>query len=134
MPEGRLGVGIVGCGEISVAHHRAYTALPDHVELVALSDVVEATARRRAQEFGVELAELRGSSRRRPVACARHVAMYLAQELTAHTPAEIGKVFGERDRTTVNHAVKQIDAAVRDDEVVRASVNNLRRRLAHPAS
>jgi predicted dehydrogenase len=50
----RLGVGIVGCGEISVAHHRAYRALPDHVELVALSDVVEATARRRAQEFGVE--------------------------------------------------------------------------------
>jgi chromosomal replication initiation ATPase DnaA len=39
---------------------------------------------------------------------------------------------GERDRTTVNHAVKQIDAAVNNDQVVRNSVNNLRRRLAHP--
>jgi len=54
VPGKRLGVGIVGCGEISVAHNRAYAALPDHVELVALSDVVEATARRRAGEFGVE--------------------------------------------------------------------------------
>jgi hypothetical protein len=30
--------------------------------------------------------------------------------------------------------VKQIDAAVKDDAVVRTSVNNLRRRLAQPAS
>ena len=43
-------------------------------------------------------------------------------------------MFGERDRTTVNHAVKQIDGAVKDDAVVRNSVNNLRRRLAQPAS
>jgi chromosomal replication initiator protein len=96
----------------------------------SVNEILEATA----QEFGVELGELKGSSRRRPVARARHVAMYLAQELTGHTPGEIGRVFGERDRTTVNHAVKQIDAAVRDDEGVRNSVNNLRRRLAHPAS
>ena len=96
----------------------------------SVNEILEATA----QEFGVELADLKGSSRRRPVARARHVAMYLAQELTGHTPGEIGKVFGERDRTTVNHAVKQIDGAVQDDEVVRNSVNNLRRRLAHPAS
>jgi hypothetical protein len=41
----RRGVGVVGCGEISVAHRRAYRARPDHVEPVALSDVVEATAR-----------------------------------------------------------------------------------------
>src|SRR5256712_10723916 len=50
----KLGVGIVGCGEISVAHHKAYSQLGDYVELVALSDVVEPIARRRAQEFGVE--------------------------------------------------------------------------------
>src|SRR5919199_2335171 len=50
----KLGVGIVGCGEISVAHNRAYQEMPDHVQLVALSDVVEPIARRRAQEFGVE--------------------------------------------------------------------------------
>jgi chromosomal replication initiator protein len=96
----------------------------------SVNEILEATA----QEFGVGLADLKGSSRRRPVARARHVAMYLAQELTGHTSGEIGKVFGERDRTTVNHAVNQIDAALEHDEVVRSSVNNLRRRLAHPSS
>ncbi len=50
----KLGIGIIGCGEISVAHNKAYKELPDHVDVIALSDVVEATARRRAQEFGVD--------------------------------------------------------------------------------
>ena len=96
----------------------------------SIHEILEATA----QEFGVELDDLKGKSRRRPVARARHVAMYLAQELTQHTPGEIGRAVGERDRTTVNHAVKQIDAAVNNDQVVRNSVNNLRRRLAHASS
>jgi len=95
----------------------------------SINEILEATA----QEFGVELGELKGKSRRRSVAKARHVAMYLAQELTQHTPGEIGRAVGERDRTTVNHAVKQIDAAVNNDQVVRNSVNNLRRRLGHPS-
>ncbi len=96
----------------------------------SVNEILEATA----QEFAVPLEELRGKSQRRTVARARHVAMYLAQELTRHTPGEIGRAFGDRDRTTVNHAVKQIHAAVNDDQVVRNSVNNLRRRLAQPAS
>ena len=95
----------------------------------SINEILEATA----QEFGVELGELKGKSRRRPVAKARHVAMYLAQELTQHTPGEIGRAVGERDRTTVNHAVKQVDVAVNNDQLVRNSVNNLRRRLAHPS-
>jgi chromosomal replication initiator protein len=96
----------------------------------SVNEILEATA----QEFAVPLEELKGKSQRRAVARARHVAMYLAQELTRHTPGEIGRAFGDRDRTTVNHAVKQIHAAVNDDQVVRNSVNNLRRRLAQPAS
>jgi len=50
----KFGIGIIGCGEISAAHGRAYQALSDDCELVAVSDVVEAAAQRRAQEFGAE--------------------------------------------------------------------------------
>jgi predicted dehydrogenase len=50
----KFGIGIIGCGEISAAHNRAYKELSDYCEIVAVSDVVEAAARRRAQEFGVE--------------------------------------------------------------------------------
>jgi predicted dehydrogenase len=54
--DGKFGIGIIGCGEISAAHNRAYKELADECELVAVSDVFEVAARRRAQEFGVETA------------------------------------------------------------------------------
>ena len=50
----KFGIGIIGCGEISASHYRAYRELADYCEIVALSDAVEAAAKRRAQEFGVE--------------------------------------------------------------------------------
>ena len=95
----------------------------------SLNEILEATA----HEFGLEPTDLTGPSRRREVTRARHVAMYLADQLTAHTPSEIGRAFGQRDRTSVNYALKQVGASVNDDQVVRNCVNNLRRRLAHPA-
>jgi UDP-N-acetyl-2-amino-2-deoxyglucuronate dehydrogenase len=50
----KFGIGIIGCGEISAAHNRAYNKLGDYCQVVAVSDVVETAASRRAQEFGVE--------------------------------------------------------------------------------
>ena len=50
----KFGIGIIGCGEISAAHSRAYRELADYCEIVAMSDSVEAAAKRRAQEFEVE--------------------------------------------------------------------------------
>lgn len=54
MINGKFGIGIVGCGEISAAHNRAYRELAHECQLVALSDVSAPAAQRRAQEFGVE--------------------------------------------------------------------------------
>jgi chromosomal replication initiator protein len=95
----------------------------------SVNEILDATA----LEFELDPNELKGKSKRRPISLARQVAMYLSRELTEYTPEQIGTAF-DRDRTTVNHAVKQIDAALKDDQVVRNSVNNLRRRLAHPSS
>jgi chromosomal replication initiator protein len=94
----------------------------------SVSEVLEATA----QEFGLTVEDLVGSSRRRPVAVARHVAMYLADELTGHNDLQIGKAIGDRDRKTVAYGITRTHDALESDQVVRNSVNNLRRRLAHP--
>jgi predicted dehydrogenase len=49
----KFGVGIIGCGGVSVNHFRAYRALPDECEIIAVSDVSEANARRFMQEYSV---------------------------------------------------------------------------------
>ena len=61
--------------------------------------------------------------------------MYLARELTEHSPREIGAAIGGRNHThrdctpsTARHRRSM------SDQVVRNAVENLRRRLAHPAS
>jgi chromosomal replication initiator protein len=96
----------------------------------SVNEILEATA----QEFGLKPDDLRGKSRQQSVASARHVAMYLAKELTQHSPSEIGEAIGGRDRKTVTHGITRATEAIGSDQVMRTSVNNLRRRLAHPAS
>ncbi len=49
----RIRVGLVGCGAISGGHLDAYRQLADRFEVLAVCDVVEEKARRRAEEFGV---------------------------------------------------------------------------------
>jgi chromosomal replication initiator protein len=102
----------------------------DAPEVRSVNEILEATA----QEFGLRPEDLRGKSRQQPVSSARQVAMYLASELTEHSPGEIGEAIGGRDRKTVTHGISRATQVLESDQVVRNSVNNLRRRLAHPAS
>jgi chromosomal replication initiator protein len=79
--------------------------------------------------FGVTEAALIGRSRHARVAWARHVAMYLARELTDHSLPHIAREFGGRDHTTIMHACKRVAdevvhsaTALGDVEAVTASV------------
>lgn len=61
--------------------------------------------------YGVPYREIVSSSRMRPIAAARQVAMY---EVRTRRPdlslPQIGKLFGGRDHTTVLHAVRKVEA------------------------
>lgn len=57
---------------------------------------------------GVELAALRGRSRSRDVTYARHLAMYLLKQDAHRAVAEIGRLFGHRDHSTVLAGIQRI--------------------------
>jgi chromosomal replication initiator protein len=63
-----------------------------------------------ADYFKLKQADLLSERRTRAVARPRHVAMYLAKQLTTRSYPDIGRRFGGRDHTTVLHAVKRIEA------------------------
>ena len=98
-------------------------------ESCGLAEILDAAA----QEFGVEREALLARDRRPPVAVARQVAMYLARELTSHSLPEIGRGIGNRNHTTVLHAVNRVRVAIRTDPTVRSAVDNLRRQLDRSA-
>lgn len=90
----------------------------------------EEVQRQVAAAFGLRSGELLGASRSRSVARARHVAIYLARELTGMPLQEIAGHFGGRDRATISYAVRKVARLVADDPATAALVERLRRQLS----
>jgi chromosomal replication initiator protein len=68
-----------------------------------------------AEATGLSVTEIIGDKRSRPVVEGRHLAMYLARELTDASLPKIGDRIGGRDHTTVLHAVDKIAKLMRED-------------------
>jgi len=75
-----------------------------------------------AETFDIPVAEMYSARRARAVARPRQVAMYLAKQLTPQTLPNIGRMFGDRDHTTVIHAIKQVERFLKEDPEFRAKV------------
>ncbi|HEY0205081.1 MAG TPA: helix-turn-helix domain-containing protein, partial [Acetobacteraceae bacterium] len=73
--------------------------------------------------------DMSSARRARAVARPRQVAMYLAKQLTSRSLPEIGRKFGNRDHTTVMHAVKVVAELIETDADFSERVELLRRML-----
>ena len=79
--------------------------------------------------FHVSLADMRGDRRSQVIVYPRHIAMYLARELTDQSLPKIGARFGGRDHSTVVYAVSNIAARIRDDRELFNTVQELTTRI-----
>jgi chromosomal replication initiator protein len=85
----------------------------------------------RAVSTHFEVKQIDLISERRAVAIARprQIAMYLAKRLTTRSLPEIGRKFGNRDHSTVIHAVKRIEDLRGKDSEIDGAVRTLMRTL-----
>ncbi len=83
-----------------------------------------------SNQYHIKLMDLRGPKRAKPIANARHIAMYLIKHHLEIPFAEIGRYFGDRDHTSVMHAVKKIEEALPQDEELRTQVQAIRTSLS----
>jgi len=90
---------------------------------------IEEIQRRVAEHYNMKLADMHSERRARAVARPRQVAMYLAKQLTTRSLPEIGRKFGNRDHTTVMHAVRKIEELCTMDAGFSEDVELLRRML-----
>ncbi|WP_130470206.1 chromosomal replication initiator protein DnaA [Candidatus Magnetaquicoccus inordinatus] len=70
---------------------------------------IEEIQKKVAEYYQIRVIDLRSAKRARQYSHPRQIAMYLCKQLTKHSFPEIGKQFGDRDHTTVMHAVRKID-------------------------
>ncbi|KKP35469.1 MAG: Chromosomal replication initiator protein DnaA [candidate division TM6 bacterium GW2011_GWF2_32_72] len=61
------------------------------------------------KQYAVELNDLKCQGRRKEVAFARQVAMFMMKQLTNKSLKEIGSFFGKKDHSTVLHACSKIE-------------------------
>jgi chromosomal replication initiator protein len=90
---------------------------------------IEEIQRKVAEHWNIRLTDMSSARRARAVARPRQVAMYLAKQLTSRSLPEIGRRFGNRDHTTVMHAVKTITELMARDSGFAEDVELLRRML-----
>jgi len=79
-----------------------------------------------AEYFGVKIEDMKSKKRSRVVSFPRQVAMYLCRELTDNSLPKIGKLFGDRDHTTVMHAQDKISQEIEKDPAIAQAVNKIR--------
>jgi chromosomal replication initiator protein len=97
------------------------------VDLTDIENVVIA-------HYGVTSAQLHSRLRKRPVALARQVCMFLARRLTSYSLKEIGRFFGGKNHTTVVFAVQAIEEKVKKSAALNDEVEHLRRTLMGESS
>jgi chromosomal replication initiator protein len=90
---------------------------------------IEEIQRRVSEHWNIRLTDMSSARRARNVARPRQVAMYLAKQLTSRSLPEIGRKFGNRDHTTVMHAVQRVTELMERDAAFADDVELLRRML-----
>ncbi len=93
-------------------HHKKPLTIPQIKRLVST-------------KLNVSIDDLSSKSRTKDIAFARQVAMYLSREVTNISLLKIGDNFGNRDHTTVMHAIDKIKQLISSDNEIKMIVDDL---------
>ena len=110
---------------LETAQEVLHDLLRAHERRVTIEDI----QKRVSDYYNIRVAEMSSARRAQMVARPRQVAMYLAKQLTSRSLPEIGRKFGNRDHTTVMHAIKKVEQLSHSDPSFGEDVELLRRML-----
>jgi chromosomal replication initiator protein len=110
---------------LETTHEVLHDVLKSHERRVSIEEI----QRRVAEHYNIRLTDMSSARRSRQVARPRQIAMYLAKQLTSRSLPEIGRKFGNRDHTTVMHAVQRVGELMERDPAFAEDVELLRRML-----
>jgi len=83
-----------------------------------------------ASLYNLKRQDLESSSRKKEISHARHIAIYLAREMTDHSFPAIGREFGNRDHTTVMHSYTKVKTMLEETPLLFAELNEIQEGLA----
>lgn len=93
-------------------------------------EAVRATA---AELSGLTVDDLCGRRRDRQARDGRNIAIYLTREMTGLSLPQIGRLYGDRDHSTVLNSIRRIEGLLEQDPEITAAVERLRARIHTPS-
>jgi chromosomal replication initiator protein len=103
-----------------------FTGMTPPVEqAISLQDVLEGVSR----FYSVSVPDMLGESRVREILVPRQITMYLAKKYLRTSFVSLGATFGNRDHTTVMHAVEKIEKKLESDAQLQREVRTLEREV-----
>ena len=76
--------------------------------------------------YNVDEAIIRGQQRNRDAVQARQIAMYLIRNMTSLSLDDIGKVFDNRDHSTVLYSIQQVEKKMKTDSAFAEKVKAIK--------
>lgn len=110
---------------IDTANEVLHDVLKAHDRKISIQEIQKSVC----EHYNIRLVDMSSARREQKVARPRQVAMYLAKQLTSKSLPDIGRHFGNRDHTTVMHAVSRITELSARDAAFAEDVELLKRLL-----
>ncbi len=115
---------------VSITMENAKEALkdmiyPDKPKEITPSLIVEVVA----EHFGITTDDIISKRRNSEFVIPRQIAMYLIRDLTDYSLANIGKVLGKKDHTTVMHGVEKIEKEVETNSELRNKIEIIKKKI-----
>ena len=76
--------------------------------------------------YDIEESALRGHGRTKETNQARQIAIYLTRHLTKLSLNDIGKEFGDRDHSTINHSIGRVEKLRKEDPEIEEIVKDIK--------
>ena len=83
-----------------------------------------------ALRYHLKRHDLEGSTRKKEVSQARHIAIYVAREMTNSSFPAIAKQFGNRDHTTIMHSYTKIKELIEETPLFHAEIKEIEESLS----
>ncbi len=89
-------------------------------------DVIQRTV---ADYYDLDVDKLSSSTRRRQVVLARQISMFLVKEYTDQSLKAIGRMFGNRDHSTVLYSIKTVKDLMETNDEIKKALAELERKI-----
>src|SRR5690606_31487643 len=97
-----------------LAHHENTTTIS-----------IEEIQRIVAEYYKIRIADMKSSSRAKPIVVPRQIAMYLIKKFLDKSLVDIGRAFGDRDHTTVINSLEKVESLQSKDPQFKNDIDEL---------